>query len=200
LQAGGRSRVHRAVESGRGRSGQPAAPADQASPYGFVRRLSPDPSSGRRGREFKSPSPDHKRPGQKRYSALRADSLQPRFPTNVVRIAAREGSQAVQGWRLAAHGQRPRPGHGQAPADLRDGGPRVLPSSLIPLLVGDDADWRSRGDGTGSTALDRGRRCRDRLDGKLTVTSLLLRVWIGLAEDEEVDDVAGDGADGVVVE
>jgi hypothetical protein len=75
-----------------------------------------------------------------------------------------------------------------------------LPSSLIPLVVGDDADGRSRGDGTGSAALDRGRRCRDRLDGKLTVTSLLLRVWIGLAEDEEVDDVAGDGADGVVVE
>jgi hypothetical protein len=75
-----------------------------------------------------------------------------------------------------------------------------LPSSLIPLVVGDDADWRSRRDGTGSAVLDRCRRCRDPLDGKLTVTSLLPRVWIGLAEDEEVDDVAGDGADGVVVE
>jgi hypothetical protein len=55
LEAGGRSRVHRAVESGRGRSGQPAAPADQASPYGFVRRLSPDPSSGHRGRARSMP-------------------------------------------------------------------------------------------------------------------------------------------------
>jgi hypothetical protein len=55
LEQAGRSRVHRAVESGRGRSGQPAAPADQASPYGFVRRLSPDPSSGHRGRAISMP-------------------------------------------------------------------------------------------------------------------------------------------------
>jgi hypothetical protein len=59
----GLSRVHRAVVLGRTCSHRSARPVDQALSSRSVRRLSADPTPGRRGREFKSPPPDQVRGG-----------------------------------------------------------------------------------------------------------------------------------------
>jgi hypothetical protein len=74
LQAAGPSRVHRAVAASRRRSGVLGVPAHQASPYGYVRRLSPDSSSGRRGRATRVPDREASRAPLRSRSVSREPS------------------------------------------------------------------------------------------------------------------------------
>ena len=103
--------IHRAAVVSRRRSEGSVLPADLASPSASVRPQPADPSSGRRGREFKSPPPDQCRGG----FGAGPESLPHLVVGRSGQSAARARSQAVQGRRSRGHESSTKLGAGTLP-------------------------------------------------------------------------------------